>query len=413
MTKSADAIVPVRLFTDNRVIAAIYALMTLIATWHKVGHGHANNLRIFRSSFFNLVAGADLYALHPEQHLDYFKYSPTFALLMAPLAVLPEFVSAMAWNFCNVFALFTAIQLLNLAPRQRALVLWLILIELLTSIQNFQSNGLVTAFIIATFIALERRQPEVAGIFVALGASIKIFGGAGALFALFHPRKLRFVFAMIVSAVLLFALPLLVTSPSQLLWQYRNWSVLLRADYYAPEKLSIMSWLRAWFGFDLPNSIVQIAGGCLLLLPLSRAFLKSPRHLPEPAQADAGRSTVLANEKFRLIFLGSLLVFLVIFNHKAESPMFILAVTGVAIWYVAGGQSGVRNFVVALVLAVTSLGSTDLVPHYWRVTVTTPLVLKTVPCILAWFVMQVELLRFSSSPMKCNGERESRGKVGS
>jgi Glycosyltransferase family 87 len=377
----------VRLVTDVRVMAALYAITALIASWQKYAHGHANNLRIFRASFWNLMAGRDLYSLQPALHADYFKYSPTFALLMAPFAALPELVSAMAWNFCNAFALFAAIRLLDLSREQKAIVLWLGFIELLTSIQNFQSNALVAALIIATFVAFERGWPEAAGLFVALGASIKIFGGAAALLFLFYPRKLRFIFTTGAATLMLIALPLLVTSPAQLLEQYRSWFALLQADYLATEKLSVMSWLHAWFGLSWPNSIVQVAGLIVLSLPLFRLAFYTER-------------------VFRLEFLASLLVFLVIFNHKAESPMFILAVSGVAIWYAVSKRNIAQTILVAFVLLITSLGSTDLVPHYWRATVTTPLVLKVVPCLVVWCVMQAELL---SSRTNRSGIERYRG----
>ena len=121
-----------RLIGDFRVIAAVYAVTTLIASWHKYTGGggsnlrSGNNLRIFRSSFVNLVNGRDLYGLYPEQYWDHFNYSPTFALLMAPFAWLPEFASALLWNFCNVFALFAAVCALSLDGRARAIVLWLV-----------------------------------------------------------------------------------------------------------------------------------------------------------------------------------------------------------------------------------------------------------------------------------------------
>lgn len=182
-----------RLLGNFRVIAAVYAVTTLIASWHKYARGGDNNLRIFRSSFVNLVNGRDLYALYPEQYWDHFNYSPTFALLMAPFAWLPEFASALLWNFCNVFALFAAVCALSLDGRARAIVLWLVGIELLTSIQNFQSNALVAALIIATLVSLERGWPELAAVFVTFGAAIKIFGAAAALFIIFYPQKRRFL----------------------------------------------------------------------------------------------------------------------------------------------------------------------------------------------------------------------------
>jgi hypothetical protein len=174
----------------------------------------------------------------------------------------------------------------------------------------------------------------------------------------------------------------------------------LQSDYLSQEKLSIMNWLHAWFGVDWPKGIVQLIGGCLFLLPVVLALLRYRWHswqrdqfTPGSVAANPDKTIPLQIDSFRLTFLASLLVFLVIFNHKAESPMFILAVTGVAIWYSAFPQNCVRNFAMALVLVVTSLASTDLVPRHWRDTITTPLVLKTVPCILAWLVMQFDLLR--------------------
>ena len=57
------------------------------------------------------------------------------------------------------------------------------------------------------------------------------------------------------------------------------------------------------------------------------------------------------------------------------------------------GRNCARNSLMAFVLVFTSLASTDLVPRHWRDTITNPLVLKALPCILAWIVMQVALLR--------------------
>ncbi|PYL04583.1 MAG: hypothetical protein DME32_01525 [Verrucomicrobia bacterium] len=368
-----------RLIGDFRIIAAVYAVTTLIASWHKyVGGGgnnlrSGNNLRIFRSSFVNLVNGRDLYGLYPEQYWDHFNYSPTFALLMAPFAWLPEFASALFWNFCNVFALFAAVCALSLDGRARAIVLWLVGIELLTSIQNFQSNALVAALIIATLVSFERGRPELAAVFVALGAAIKIFGGAGALFIIFYPQKRRFLVAALIATVILFLLPLIVTSFAQLHLQYQSWFAVLKADYFTRHNLSIMNWLHTWFGLTSPNPLFQFVGAAILLLPLLRR-------------------DCYADRSFRLRFLGSLLVFLLLLNHRAESPAFILAVAGVAIWYVAAETHLWRTVFALSVVFATSLVDTDVVPPHIRQSVVTPLLLKTFPCVIAWLVMQIDLL---------------------
>jgi hypothetical protein len=265
------------------------------------------------------------------------------------------------------------LQRLRLVRGDSAIAFGSTAIELLTSIQNFQSNALIAALIIGTFICFERGWPEAAALCVILGAFVKIFGLAAGLLVFFYPRKGRFFMVAVVAGILLLVAPLLVVPLEELRWQYRSWFELLRIDYEAKEKLSVMSWLRGWFGADLPNSVVQIFGASLLLL----ALLWRNRY---------------SDRAFRLRFLTSLLVFLVIFNHKAESPMFILAVSGVAIWYAASNGSTWRMVLMGFVVVVTSLATTDLLPRHIRETWISPFAVKTFPCIVAWFAVQAELL---------------------
>ena len=172
---------------------------------------------------------------------------------------------------------------------------------------------------------------------------------------------------------MLAALPLCVTSFATLADQYRNWLNLLRADYVFPEKLSVMAWLHAWFGVNWGNKMVQATGLLLMLLPLIRL----------------GK---YGDELFRLHFLSALLIFLVIFNHKAESPMFIVAVTGVALWFVTSTTNFWRIALAGFVLLFTSLASTDVVPRHVREMWMTPFAIKVFPCIAAWIVIEAELL---------------------
>src|ERR1051325_7041006 len=65
-------------------LAAIWVVAVVIVSIQDAAH-HPNNLATFRTSWDNLRAGRDLYTLNPT-HQDYFKYSPTFALLFAPFA---------------------------------------------------------------------------------------------------------------------------------------------------------------------------------------------------------------------------------------------------------------------------------------------------------------------------------------
>ena len=56
------------------------------------------NWIIFSSSFSHLMEGTSLYVRY-DPEIDLFKYSPTFALLMAPLSVLPFWLGGIVANW--------------------------------------------------------------------------------------------------------------------------------------------------------------------------------------------------------------------------------------------------------------------------------------------------------------------------
>ena len=174
-------------------------------------------------------------------------------------------------------------------------------------------------------------------------------------------------------AIALVALPLIAIPPQEFALQYRSWLALLAKDA-ANRGPSVMGILYDWFGLAWPNWPVQLAGTIALLCPLA---LRQERW-QDPA--------------FRLLFLCSLLVYLVIFNHRAESAMFVVATTGVAVWWVTAPRARHRDVLMALTFLLVSVTSLEIVPSWVRNQWVTPYDLKAVPCLLAWLVMQAELL---------------------
>src|SRR5258705_10791088 len=85
----------------RRLVLALYVASAGLVTLQQAILGHSNNLSIFRSASRNLFAGRDLYAAHPDQHFDFYKYSPTSALLFAPLAYLPSSLAFLSWTLLN------------------------------------------------------------------------------------------------------------------------------------------------------------------------------------------------------------------------------------------------------------------------------------------------------------------------
>jgi hypothetical protein len=116
---------------------------------------------------------------------------------------------------------------------------------------------------------------------------------------------------------------------------------------------------------ELRNIWFQIAGVLIVLAPLLR----------RAEWSDAN---------WRLRFLSCLLMWVVIFNHKAESPTFIIAALGAAIWGVLEPASIIRSVLLSLTFVLTSLSSTDLFPRSVRQAILRPLGVKAIPIFVLW-----------------------------
>ncbi len=266
---------------DPRILLGLYLLAAAVVALHKMALGGFEsggkiyppyqNYVAFRNAFFHLLARQDLYAAFPmEQQADLFKYTPTWALFMAPIAALPYTAGALAWNTLNAGALFAAVMWVpTVGRRVKVWVLWFVFLSLVSSMQTAQSNGLMAGLMLGAFAARERGRPATAALLVMLAAFGKPFGLFALVACLTQPGPRRFAAWAVVWGIALFLAPLIVASPDYLAFLYRSWFDLLLRDHAANAGLSVMSWLGAWFGLTPPKDLVIAAGGLLLLLPLA------------------------------------------------------------------------------------------------------------------------------------------------
>jgi Glycosyltransferase family 87 len=378
---------------------ALYVLTVLVIVLHQRLVGVDNNFTVYRAAFRHLAAGQNLYADYPSEHGDVFKYSPTFALLFAPFSQAPVFIGLLLWNSLNALLLFYAVRRL-LPGRDGTIALALIYLEVVRTTQRAQANALVAALIIIAYLAFERRREVTGDLAIALGAFVKIFPVAALAFAVFHGRHWRVALAFAAGIVVGAGLPLLVTSPARLIAQYGWWFALEARDALASAEGGgaglyggVMYQLRLWFGVQWPNWPIQLVGVILQLAPLVRRRCWS-------------------DPDFRLRYLCSLLVFVVIFNHQVESPSFVIAVTGIAVWFASGARRPLDVALMVLTLLIVSVSSTDLVPHWLQRDVFVKYRLKTVPCALVWLVMQAELLGLRRRSRRAEGGGVSQAVVG-
>src|SRR6187551_675331 len=182
------------------LVALLWIGAIVAATVQQGVASQNNNFRIFRAASRHLLAGQDLYAAYPAEHFDFYKYSPTFALLFTPFAYVPFAPAMLLWNALNAGALYVAIRLV--LPRRPATVARaIVFLDMLGSLQNVQSNSLVAALMVFTFAAYERHHTALGSLAAVTGTYVKLFPIAGVSFAIFHPRKPRVAIAVVTALV--------------------------------------------------------------------------------------------------------------------------------------------------------------------------------------------------------------------
>lgn len=334
-----------------------------------------NNYLIFKQSFYHLLNGQDLYIAYPDEHWDLFKYSPTFSLLFGFFAILPDSLGLVFWNALNAIILVFAIYYLpKLRIQQKGLILLACVPELMTTMQNEQSNGLMAGLIILAFGLCERNKFFLAALCLMLSVYIKLFGIVGFALFLFYPQKFKLGFYTFSLGLIFFLLPLFVLDPGRLLNLYQSWGHVLAVDQ-RPEAYgySVFGWLKTWFHFQPDRIWILIGGALLFLLP----FIKIKMYRVFD---------------FRLLALSSLLIWIVIFNNMAESPTFIIAMSGVSIWFFTRQPTTLNIVLFVLAIFLTSLTATDIFSHDFRNQFIKPYVLKAFPCIVIWIKVVIDMM---------------------
>lgn len=381
-----------KLFGNYSLIGVLFVLLALVLTYRNLAlpadafdgvYTHYNNYKIFKQSFYHLISGKDLYVSYPSEHFDLFKYSPTFALLFGLLARMPDWLGLALWNLLNVVVLFYAIkQLPNLSSAYKLGFGLLVLQELITTTMNSQSNALIAGLLILAWVSLEKGYFARAGFFILLTAFIKIFGVLFFILFLFYPKWWRSFLPILLIAFALFLMPVIVVGFHPILKQYQSYAHLLAADNEAFVKYSVMGWLEAWFGISIKKYPVVITGFLLQILPL---FI----HLYNKMS----KNPVQNQSNITALYAASLMIWLVIFNHMAESATFIIAVCGVMLWFFYCGLPKWWRIAFLLpVMLFTCFGPSDIYPPEWRHKIVVEWQLKVFPCILVWSLCIGELV---------------------
>ena len=238
----------VRCLLNPTLVLSSYCLAAVIATLVKLAPGifeqngfhyePLQNFAIFRNSFFHLIHHQDLYARFDAEQWDFYRYSPTFALLFAPFALLPYGLGAVLWNLLNALALLWAIRSLPIGvDRTKMLVLGFVSLSMSNSISNAQSNALMAGLMLGAWNAQERKNPVLASFLIVLSVFVKLFGVFALLPCLLCQGRKKLLAFIVGWGAIMAALPLIAVPPAQLLALYRGWYATVQA-FSAPGFIS-------------------------------------------------------------------------------------------------------------------------------------------------------------------------------
>ncbi len=383
--------------SQKRVVFSLYVILALAATIQSLSasktylgsdieYNRYNNYTIFQKSHEHLVNGQDLYLLYPNEHWDLYKYTPSFSVIFGFFNSFPDWLGLSLWNLLNALVLFFAIfKLPRLDNYQKGLILIFISIDLMGSIQNEQSNGLIAGLLILTFVMLEKRNLFWATFLVVFSIFIKLFGVVGFALFLFYPDKLKAMGYAILWFLVFLLLPLVFLDVGQYLDTCRSYFRMLENDHSSSLGYSVMGIVQSVFSVNVKKNLVLVIGVIIFLIPLVRIRNFAKFH-------------------FRLLTLCSILLWVVIFNHKAESPTFIIAVCGIAIWFVSSKKSRLHYLLFVFAIFLTSLSFTDIFPKSVRNEFIKPYALKALPCLLIWLVIIYEMLLGNRYHLKTDDE---------
>lgn len=364
-------------FHDYRTLLGLWLFLGVLAAIMKM-HSH-NNFLVFRGVFWHLWQQLSLYVPYPAEYFDVNYYGPVFSLVIAPFAVVPEWLGLVLWCVGLSLFLYVAVRRSSLTNYQQLFVLWFCAHELLTALYMQQFNIAIAAIIVLAFFLIEKERDAEAAFFIVLGTMVKLYGIVGLAFFFFSKHKLRLVLSLIGWTALLFVAPMLVSSPEYVVGQYQEWFASLigkngENQESIAQNISLIGMSHRVSGLSFSDLWIILPGMLLFAFP----YLRFSQY---------------KHTAFRQTLLASVLMFVVLFSTGSESSGYIIPFVGIVIWYTAAPWQRTRWDIALLVFAfvLSSLSPSDLFPAYLRKEWVQPYALKALPVTLIWLKLCYEM----------------------
>ncbi|WP_291109777.1 MULTISPECIES: glycosyltransferase family 87 protein [unclassified Dysgonomonas] len=366
----------------NETIFFIWVITAILYAFIKFFMGKYNNYKIFKGVFGHTIDNMPLYAHYPGEYCDNNHYGILFSAVIAPFAVFPDFLGVAFWVVANTVLLFYAIGMLPLRYKQKLLIYWFSLCELMTAQAMQQFNISIVAIIILSFVFIEKKRDFWAAFFIVAGTLIKIYPIAGLAFFFFSEQKAKLIASLVFWTIVLFLLPVVYTSGlDYVVSQYSAWFAELGSKYdqnmFSPsQNVSLLGIIRKISGDATYSDMWIILPGLLLF---SLPYFRTDQY---------------KCLSFRMMLLANILLFIVLFSTGSEASGYIIAMTGVSIWYICTPSKNkeYKKWLLLTTLIIVAVSSTELVPSFIRDNFLRAYAVKAWPCVLVWLTICYEMI---------------------
>jgi len=113
-------------FTQKKYIVSIWFLLAIVSSLKQYFSNNPdkyNNYLIYKNVFWHLLDKQNLYLEYPNLYFDHNHYGPLFGLIIAPFALMPDWLGMTLWSVFNAGILVWAINKLPLKYNQINLIL--------------------------------------------------------------------------------------------------------------------------------------------------------------------------------------------------------------------------------------------------------------------------------------------------
>lgn len=380
MNRKKDSFLSNLLFRDYRFIFSLWIITSVACGALKYLGGSFNNYRILKNIFWHAVHQLPLFETYPKEYFDVNHYGIIFSSIISPFAVLPDISGVILWVTVNAWLLYYAIRKLPLSRNKHLFIYLLCIFELYNSLASQQFYTGIAAIIILSYHLIEKKKDFFAAFFIVLGTFTSVYGIIGLAFLPFSRNKKRLFFSCLFWGLFMFLFPMLYTSNEYVWTQYHSWINELISEnsqnlFARYQNISLLGMVRKISGIGAYSDLWLIIPGIILFcLPYLR--IRQYR-----------------SKSFRMMMLASSLLFVVLFSTFSESGSYIIAMAGVALWYIntPSRSSSLNMTLLIFAFFLTGLSSSDLFPPEIRRIFIFPFALKSLPCIFIWSKICYEL----------------------